>query len=184
MLPPVVFMMVDETDREFMTELFLRYKRIMFSEISKIVPDQWEAEDILQNALIKLSEKVSLLRGLDERRRVSYVITTVRNLAKNSLRDKHGLTVYSLDDENLRLADSISEGTDIEQSVIFKEQLEDLSLVWDMLDDTSKCVLEGKYILKKSDAELGKMLGISPASVRMMLTRSRRKVLELLKTKS
>lgn len=182
MLPSVISMMVDEDDRDFMSQLYLKYRNIMFSEIIKLISDPWEAEDILQNALIKLSDKVSLLRELDERRRINYVITAVRNLAKNSIRDNHIVFLCSLDDESLNLAECISDGTEIEQGIILREQLKDLSSVWSMLDETSQCLLEGKYILRRSDEELGSILGINPSSVRMMLTRSRRKALELMKT--
>ena len=183
MLPSVIALIVDEDDREFMTQLFLQYRRIMFSEISKLISDPWDTEDILQNSLIKLCDKVSLLRDLDERRRVCYVITTVRNLAKNHIRDNHVVSICSFDDDNLNLSDTISDGTDINQTIIIKEQLKDLASVWNMLDETTQRLLEGKYILMKSDAELGQMLGINPSSVRMMLTRSRRKALDLITTK-
>jgi len=182
MLPSVITMIVDEDDREFMTQLFLQYRRIMFSEISKIISDPCDTEDILQNAIIKLCDKVALLRDLDERRRVCYVITTVRNLAKNHIRDNHVVSICSFDDDGLNLYDTVSDGTDVDQTIIFKEQLRNLSSVWNTLDETSQRLLEGKYILMKSDAELGQMLGTSPASIRMMLTRSRRKALDLMTT--
>lgn len=183
MLPSVITMIVDEDDREFMTRLFLQYRRIMYSEISKLIHDPYDIEDILQNAIIKLCDKISLLRDLDERRRISYIITTVRNLAKNYIRDNHVVSICSFDDDNLNLSDTISDGTDIDQTIIVKEQLMDLSSVWNRLDGTSQSLLEGKYILMKSDAELGQMLGINPSSVRMMLTRSRRRALDLMTTK-
>ncbi|MEA4895141.1 MAG: sigma-70 family RNA polymerase sigma factor [Oscillospiraceae bacterium] len=176
--------MVDEDDREFMTQLFLQYHRIMFSEISKIIPGSSEAEDVLQNALIRLCDKVTLLRELDERRRICYVITTVRNQAKNQIRSNQEMPICSFDDEDLNLLESVSDGTDIEQSIIIKEQLKDFSLVWSALDGACQRLLEGKYILKKSDNELAKDLGISPSSIRMMLTRARRKALGLMTTKA
>lgn len=183
MLPSVITMIVDEDDRKFMTRLFLQYRRIMYLEIFKIIHDPCDTEDILQNAIIKLFDKISLLRELDERRKASYIITTARNLAKNHIRDNHTVSICSFDDDKLNLSDTISDGTDIDQTIIVKEQLKDLSSVWDMLDVTSQSLLKGKYILMKSDAELGQMLGINSSSVRMMLTRSRRRALKLMTTK-
>jgi len=166
-----------------MAQLFLRYRKIMFSEINKIISDPWESEDILQNALIKLSDKVSLLRKLDERKRVCYAITTAKNLAKNAIRDKKDTQFYSLDDDNYNLLDTINDGADIEKDIILKEQLKDLSAIWNKLDETSQRLLEGKYILNQSNDDLGKMLGIKPSSIRMMLTRARRKALSLMSAK-
>ncbi|MGI6156837.1 MAG: sigma-70 family RNA polymerase sigma factor [Enterococcus lemanii] len=166
-----------------MAQLFLRYRKIMFSEINKIISDPWESEDILQNALIKLSDKVSLLRKLDERKRVCYAITTAKNLAKNHIRDKQNIQLCFFDDENPNLPDGIGDDIDIEQSIILKEQLKDLSAIWSKLDETSQRLLEGKYILNQSNDDLGKMLGIKPSSIRMMLTRARRKALSLMSAK-
>ncbi len=183
MLPSVIAMMVNDSDRELMTRIFMQYRRLMYSEISKLLPDSCDIEDILQNALIKLCDKIALLRDLDERRRISYIITTVRNLAKNHIRDNHVVSICSFDDDNLNLVDTISNSTNIDEEIIIKEQLKELSSIWNILDETSQRLLEGKYILKKSDTELGQMLGINPSSVRMMLTRSRRRALELMTTK-
>lgn len=178
-MPPSIKMMVDEDDREFMTQLFLKYRGVMFSEIYKILHNTVEAEDVLQEALIRLCDKVSLLRELDERKKINYVITTVKNQAKNHIRNQHIVSVCPFDDESSDLVD-ISDDTDIEQNIILKEQLKDLASIWGMLDETSQFLLEGKYILNQSDEELGKILRVNPSSIRMMLTRARRKALKLL----
>lgn len=41
-------------------------------------------------------------------------------------------------------------------------------------------MLEARYILEKTDAEIGKSLGLTPSSVRMVLTRARRKAFDLM----
>lgn len=180
MLLSIMTMLDEESDREFMTQLFMTYRRLMYSEIDNILSNACETEDVLQNALIKLCDKVALLRSLDERKRVCYVITTVRNQAKNHIRNAHGNPILSFDDDEMNLAESVSDGTDIESSIILKEQLKTLSSVWDRLDNTSQLLLEGKYILKRSDNELGKELGLNPSSIRMVLSRARKKALKLM----
>ncbi|MEM5767424.1 MAG: sigma-70 family RNA polymerase sigma factor [Bacillota bacterium] len=183
MLPSIIAMLDEEGDRDFMTQLFMNYRRLMCSEIGKILSNANETEDVLQNSLIRLCDKVALLRSLDERKRISYVITTVRNQAKNHLRNSHKVPLLSFDDDQMNLAENVSDGTDIEDTVILKEQLKDLASVWDRLDDTSQLLLEGKYILKLSDIELGKHLGLNPSSIRMMLSRARKKALRLMTEK-
>lgn len=174
---------IGKSDREFFEYIFSTYRKIMFYEINKIVFNTWEAEDILQNSFIKLSKKIGLLRQLDEPRRMYYVVATAKNNAKNHVRDAQRSRAYSLDDEAFDLSETISDGTDVEQIIISKEQLHDLSSVWNQLDEASKRLLEGKYILKMDDAELAKMLDAKPASIRMMLTRARRRALKLMQEK-
>ena len=183
MLPSIIALLDEEDDRDFMTQLFMNYRKLMCSEIGKILSNANETEDVLQNSLIKLCDKVTLLRSLDERKRVSYIITTVRNQARNHLRNSRRDPVFSFDDDQMNLAENVSDGTDIDDTVILKEQLKDLASVWNRLDDTSQLLLEGKYILMLSDNALGIELGLNQSSIRMMLSRARKKALRLMTEK-
>ena len=58
MIPFAILTLADESDREFMTRLYLEHRLLMFSEIKKLVHDQWAAEDLIQDALIKLIDKI------------------------------------------------------------------------------------------------------------------------------
>ena len=60
------------------------------------------------------------------------------------------------------------------------EDKERLYRIWDQLTQEEQLLLSGKYILEYSDAELAGQLGCGPASVRMKLTRVRRKARKLM----
>ena len=72
----------------------------MYSEAIKVLQDQCDPEDVVQTSLVKLIEKVSLLRSLDERPRVNYIITTVKHTAISALREMKPDKLNSLDDED------------------------------------------------------------------------------------
>ena len=97
--------------------------RLMYSEIKKIVSGHEAIEDILQSTLVKLIDKLPLLKQMDRVR---------------------------------------------------------LAQVWDKLDERSRYLLEARYILEKTDAEIAEDLGIQPKSVRMALTRARKTAKELM----
>lgn len=179
-LPVVLFTIVDNNDRNFLESIYNDYNKLMYSEIIKITGDVQAAEDIMQESLIKLADKIPLLQSLDKARRINYVITTVRNMAKNHLRAKNGIILCSLDDDDFNISNTISDGSSIEESVILFSDKEKFEQVWQKLDETSKILLEGKYILQKDDAALAEFLGIKPSSIRMMLTRARKKALKLM----
>lgn len=168
----------NESDREFIAGLYEKYNRLIYSEVRKIVSDNWGIQDIMQCALIRLVNKVSLLRSLDERKLVNYVITTARNQAKNYLRQTAKKTaVRSIDSDEYNIENIQDDGFDVEKIIIRKEQLTQLSNIWPQLDEPCRTLLESKYILNQSDAEIAEALGVKPASVRMLLTRARRKAL-------
>ena len=64
--------------------------------------------------------------------------------------------------------------------MIAKEEIEEMVRRWSQLDEQSKHLLEGKYILGKSDEALAEELSINPASVRMALTRARQNAYQIL----
>ena len=68
-----------------------------------------------------------------------------------------------------------------EEVVIMDEKKRDFLKVWDTLPDDTRELLADKYILRMSDAELAEEFGCSPDSIRMKLTRARRKALEMIK---
>lgn len=51
MVPFCILAIENEDDREFMTRLYLDYSRLMQQQITKIVQDEWAAEDLMQTTL-------------------------------------------------------------------------------------------------------------------------------------
>ena len=68
----------------------------------------------------------------------------------------------------------------IEDYLIQNEMLSQLSVIWDKLDYRHQYILEARYILEKSLEEIAEDLEIKPESVRMALTRARRKAYSLI----
>lgn len=75
-------------------------------------------------------------------------------------------------------------GEAIELQIIRKEDLEELAHIWPQLDERTRYLLEGHYILNLPVAEMARELNIKPASLRMALTRARKTVYQLLQNKS
>ena len=55
--------------------------------------------------------------------------------------------------------------------------------VWPQLDSRTRQLLEDKYVLNMSDAEIASALGVKPSSVRMLLTRARSKARKAIEKK-
>ena len=59
------------------------------------------------------------------------------------------------------------------------EQREHLLAALDQLSPEDRLLLEGKYFLEESDESLAKLLGCKAGSIRMKLTRARRRAFKL-----
>lgn len=178
MIPAVIMAMEDESDREFMTRIYMDYEKLMYSEINKVCAERGDAEDIVNDSLVKLIEKIPLLRSLARAQLVNYIITTVRNTATDYFRrDSH----FSPDNYETAAGDRPSDGGTVEDTVLEKIDAETFRRMWPSLDETTRAILEKKYVLGQDDREIAQSLGIKPASVRMALTRARSAAYEQLK---
>ena len=180
MIPYCILIIEDDSDREFMSKLYLSYNRLMYREIFKIVNDPWVTEDLMQEVLIKLIDRVKELRAKDRQHLINYVITVSKNKARNYVRDSNRNKEISFDDQVDYSAPYLGRD-EIEFHLIQKDRLKKLISAWHKLDERSRLLLEKYYILEMSCTEIAKELGTKPGSVRMALSRARKSAYELLK---
>lgn len=180
MIPYCILIIEDDNDRDFMSTLYLSYNRLMYREIFKIVNDPWVTEDLMQEVLIKLIDRVKELRAKDRQHLINYVITVSKNKARNYVRDSNRNKEISFDDQVDYSAPYLGRD-EIEFHLIQKDRLKKLISAWHKLDERSRLLLEKYYILEMSCTEIAKELGTKPGSVRMALSRARKSAYELLK---
>mgnify|MGYP003331568060 CR=1 FL=1 len=172
---------VDEPDdREFLTDMFFEFSRLMYNTAGKYSESSFEKEDIVQEALVRLIPKVSTLRTLSRRALVSYIAVTVKHTAINYLHKVRAGDARLLDLSDSDADDLASDNVSMDERVILSDELGKLSKVWPRLKEAERLLLEGKYICGYTDAELAETLGCKESSVRMKLTRARRHALTLL----
>lgn len=179
MIPYCILVIEDDSDREFMSSLFIQYQRLLYKEIYEILNNPWNTEDVLQATLVKLIDKLPELRQKERPRLVNYITTAARNTAYNFLRSQKKGTPISFEDY-IEQPTQQGEHRQMETRLIEKEEIDKLIQNWPRLDFRSKYLLEGKYILGKSDEVLAEELSIKPASVRMALTRARQCAYQLI----
>ena len=180
MIPICILAIENESDREFMANLYETYHRLMYAQIVKIVRDDLVTEDILQDVLVKLIDKIDELRGKPRDNLVNYIISACKNRSLNYLRDRKPSADVSWEFW-ANLPDPEQNRDQVELLMITKEDLSKLSQVWPMLDERSRNIVERYYMEEKGVQEISRELGIKSDSVRMALTRARRAALRLMK---
>lgn len=154
--------MLDDFDREYMLWLYERYVSYLFFAAGKFTDSQPDREDLVHDALLRLMKNVPVLRNLEPNALAGYLYLTVKSVW--------------LDRSNRELPQS----EDV-LDALASHEMEPRSLArWDTevlkqkLSRREWFLLQTKYIVGCTDAEIGGILGCSGASVRMMLTRARR----------
>lgn len=167
-----------DDDRQFILDLYRDFCRLMFFTAQKYLSDPLQQEEVVQESLRKLIEKVGTLRTLQPSVLASYIVATVRNTAISYLRAQAKCKeVISLED----LREEPASQDSMDEALILQEELAPLRAIWPQLSQEEQQLLEGKYLLEYSSAQLAQQLGYEPAHVRMKLTRARRKALKLMK---
>lgn len=175
-------MINDVDDRAFMQEVYQQNERLMYAIALKYASNTQDCEDIVHDTVEKLCKNIAKIKELPNSALRAYVVYAVRNTAINFR--KHQSTI-NRHIQQLSGDDSNSE-YDQPESII--ERIEDLqekrtrlTKVWMQLTDAEQELLYRKYVLDQTTEELAGIFQCSRDSIRMRLSRARRKSLRLMK---
>lgn len=167
------------SDKEFMVHLYTKYENLLFYTAQKYISERGSVEDVVQESLVKLHEKIRTIKPMPEIVLASYIRSTVRNTAINILKSTGYEEDRQISTENI--IDVMDEhALSLDTLMQISRYCELLSKIWPELSKEEQFLLEGKYILGYSDRELSTELCCQPSSVRMKLTRARRHALSIL----
>ncbi len=161
----------------FIGELYQQYKRLMFSTAGKYTANPADREDIVQTALERL------IRLSSQPRQVSagYIAFTVRSVAVDLLRRQGREAARCVSVEDIQLWEVAEPGNGPDATLALSEDAARLRRALAQLPEEDSLLLRGKYIFDQTDRELALLLGCKADSVRMKLTRARRRAMELLR---
>ena len=175
-------MINDVDDRAFMQEVYQQNERLMYAIALKYASNTQDCEDIVHDTVEKLCKNIAKIKELPNSALRAYVVYAVRNTAINFR--KHQSTI-NRHIQQLSGDDSNSE-YDQPESII--ERIEDLqekrtslTKLWMQLTDAEQELLYRKYVLEQTTEELAGIFQCSRDSIRMRLSRARRKSLRLMK---
>lgn len=174
----------DPDGMAFIRELYRRYARLMFAEALRRVSNPQDCEDIVQDAVESLCKKADTLRELPSAALPAYVVYTVKHKAFDFLRRQAVAGKYTADPEDGWLEDLESPAPSPEELAELREQTDGLCKVWPLLAEEDQELLYRKYILGQDNGELAEVFHCQRDSMRMRLTRARRRAaaLELART--
>ena len=158
-------------DRERFISRAPELRRIAVGAALALV-DSNEAEDVAQEAMIKMWENV---QRLDEARLAAYVAVTAQNMAKNRLRQKRRHPLIRLLDK----FDHKSDDTPLRQ-LETSESDKAFTIAMNRLPSNWQRVMQMRNVENMSFAEIAAVLGTSESSVRGLLSKARTRMVELI----
>lgn len=138
--------------------VYQKYNKDFTSYAKSITRNEDRALDLVQEAYVAALEKEEIFANMNEYQIKGWFFTTIKNKNIDNIRKQSRLT-YLENDEVLEATDSF------EENVVVRELL-------DKLPEKNRRVLLLKYEMNLNSNEIGKILGISPSTVRSRLSAS------------
>lgn len=178
MIPLVILAIEEEDSRAFMIRLYEENISWILSMARQWFSRPEDAEDAAYETVARLVDKIALLKTLEAQQQRAYILTTVRHIAINRhLRHSDWQEVrFDILEEFI-----VAPEGEVPDELLLREQRNArLREILKTLEPEDRVVLEERYLLQWSDAEIAKGLGIQPNSVRMRLTRAKRRLAKAL----
>ncbi len=151
-------------------QVFLPCHRLMYGLAFRIMGDSARAEDMVQDAYMKLWERRGDLDSVDNRE--AYCMTVLRNVCLDALRSDR--TSGFIHDQEADVADHC----DTMAAVEARDELRQLRKLIDRLPVRQGEVIRLRDICGCSFDEIGRMTGLGEINIRVMLSRARKTLRE------
>jgi RNA polymerase sigma-70 factor (ECF subfamily) len=181
MLALIISTIENSDDRNFVFELYIQYYPIMKKKAYEISWDYSIVDDLINDAFIKLIDKISLLRVLECCKRTSYIVYTIKNISIDYIRKRAAKSEKMFLGMSDDLIDSIPDAKlTVEEICSAKEDYEELGKAIEQLSERDRDLLYYKYNLELRDKEIANIMDLPVNNIREYLTRPRRRALKVL----
>lgn len=159
-------------DRAFMRDLYENHWKTALYTAQRVTPDQQLVNDLVQECFLNLIKNISTVRKLDCCKVDAYIVVVIRRLSINHAKKESRMTLLPIE------LPSIAAKADIRAAEIAQEQEDaklDLESLLAQLSPRDSLLLQSKYITGMEDDELAAEFGCKPNSIRMLLSRARKR---------
>lgn len=178
-LPFIISNITNDEDRSFMIDLYQSYHRMMFKTAYKYTKSRFDAEDIVQDAIVSLIGRIDFLRILDVPALRAYINKTVVNKGLMHIRRRENARIVDVDITDMKSIQS--EDFPPDHDLLRQCSIEELKEVLFKLDDMDRIILTMKYFMEYDDSTIAKEFEIKEVSVRSRLTRARQRAYSILR---
>lgn len=154
---------------------FLPYQRRLYRVAFQLTGNAQDAEDIVQEAYLKLWKKRNELPP-NIINMEAYCITLIKNLCYDTLRASH-LNEYGRPPEELNIANS----TNVADEIDARDEANQVMKLIDGLPQQQRQVILMRDVDDRPYEEIEETTGLSAVNVRVLLSRARKKIREQFK---
>lgn len=167
----IAFLMTieDEDTRSKLEEIYKKYHRDMYITAYSILKDHHESQDIVQEAIIRLSKNLYKISEIKCKKTRAYLVILVRNLSYNVYNKRKGIVLLEPKETN-RLPDD--DGTIIEEHLIKMEMSSEIIKHLNQIHPPYADILTLRYYYDLEIKEISILLDITENNVSVRIHRA------------
>ena len=166
---------IEKADKNKFELLYYRYRDILFNCAINIVKNKTDAEDVLQNAFIKIARNIKCVNDIKSKETMSFLIVITKNCAYDFIRKNNKIKEVSIEDlEELNISDEAIE------SIVSELQYKKIVEVIKSIPSPYIEVLFLHYVNDYSIKKTANILKRKQATVKMQIVRGKKILIEKL----
>ena len=172
------FLPMQQDDRVFFHGFYAANKQYIFYLTGRYPVTAIDREDLLQDTVVRLMNNIPTLRQLNTYEAAKYIALTVRSVYLDQEKSKRKAVLLLASD--IEMSEAVLtqyQETDADQIAAANAAVHKLK---EELPARDWLVLDAKYNLGLTQEEISTLINVSPDSVRMILSRARKKAQQIL----
>lgn len=165
-------------DADFLEELYHTHYRLLYGQALKVLRHPQDAEDVVQAVMLKLTQKVHMLRALERNKLASYLVIAVRNTAINLYRQNQ--TRAGRQTELVPEVIPENASTNPEAKAMDRDAVDQIKAAIRLLPQRERDAMTLRYVQGFTDAQVADAMGVAAVSARALLSRGRKRLKGLL----
>ncbi|WDV46293.1 RNA polymerase sigma factor [Clostridiaceae bacterium M8S5] len=156
--------------REKLEKLYMIYYKEMIYTAYDILKDYHEAEDVVQESIIKLEPKLEKIKQIECNKTRAFLVIVVRNIALDIYRRRKRQKLVQIDG----LAENLPQDNemDFDLNLIRLDEAEKMARQLAKLDNSYADILTLRYFYEYSNSEIAKLINLSEGNVRVKVHRA------------
>lgn len=174
---PLTILMVDnDEDRAFLSEIYIRYRALMYKTAMRYFNSKEDVEDAVSDSVVRMCRYCGTLREVACNKRASYVVRLVENLCRSRYREMKGPSSIRDDSLDRETLENIPGGEDVHGIVFDRIQAADWLDAFEQLSPREKDIFMMRHVDLMEYEDMAATLGMTEGALRTALSRVKKKV--------
>lgn len=172
---PFLLVIDDEVKREKLKEIYLNYRKLGYWTANKILKDSYEAEDVVQDAIIKMEPLMHKIEDTNCNKTRALFVIIVRNLSINIYNKKK-----NMEDTHYEEIEITSKDISLDEKMINLDQAKWMLDMLTKINPAYSDILTLRYYYDYTNSEIAKVINITEGNVRVRLHRARKSIKKII----